>query len=142
MKLNRYKDDILFFLFYTNVGDVLQLAAAAELHNRDWRYHKVYNTSMYINIICIDTSRYLREFITWCSPICESKSYIKIGQLFRVGLVFSCWVICLSFILSSIYLPFYLSYHLLTYLTYISYFRLNTFLSILYDCLLSYLLFM
>merc|ERR1719228_2661965 len=40
VKLNRYKDDILFFMFYTNVGDVLQLAAAAELHNRDWRYHK------------------------------------------------------------------------------------------------------
>ncbi len=44
VKLNRYKDDILFFLFYTNVGDVLQLAAAAELHNRDWRYHKVIKT--------------------------------------------------------------------------------------------------
>merc|ERR1719369_2555112 len=40
VELNRYKDDILFFLFYTNVGDLLQLAAAAELHNRDWRYHK------------------------------------------------------------------------------------------------------
>ncbi|XP_023333121.1 CCR4-NOT transcription complex subunit 2 [Eurytemora carolleeae] len=40
VKLNRYKDDILFFMFYTNVGDVLQMAAAAELHNRDWRYHK------------------------------------------------------------------------------------------------------
>lgn len=40
VKLNRYKDDILFFMFYTNVGDVLQLAAAAELYNRDWRYHK------------------------------------------------------------------------------------------------------
>ena len=37
MKLNRYKDDILFYMFYTNVGDVLQLAAAAELYNRDWR---------------------------------------------------------------------------------------------------------
>ena len=37
VKLNRYKDDILFFMFYTNVGDVLQLAAAAELYNRDWR---------------------------------------------------------------------------------------------------------
>ena len=31
VKLNRYKDDVLFFMFYTNVGDVLQLAAAAEL---------------------------------------------------------------------------------------------------------------
>lgn len=40
VKLNRYKDDVLFFMFYTNVGDVLQLAAAAELYNRDWRYHK------------------------------------------------------------------------------------------------------
>jgi len=27
-------------MFYTNVGDVLQLAAAAELYKRDWRYHK------------------------------------------------------------------------------------------------------
>merc|ERR1711915_1154581 len=40
VKLNRYKDDILFYMFYTNVGDVLQLAAATELYNRDWRYHK------------------------------------------------------------------------------------------------------
>jgi len=40
VKLNRYKDDVLFYMFYTNVGDVLQLAAAAELYNRDWRYHK------------------------------------------------------------------------------------------------------
>ena len=35
--MNRYKDDILFYMFYTNVGDVLQMAAAAELYNRDWR---------------------------------------------------------------------------------------------------------
>lgn len=31
IKLNRYGDDLLFFLFYMNGGDVLQLAAAAEL---------------------------------------------------------------------------------------------------------------
>ena len=31
MKLSRYKDDLLFFMFYNNVGDVLQLAAASEL---------------------------------------------------------------------------------------------------------------
>ena len=36
---NRYKDDLLFYLFYTNPGDVLQIAAAAELYNREWRYH-------------------------------------------------------------------------------------------------------
>lgn len=31
MKLNQYKEDVLFFMFYTSVGDVLQVAAAAEL---------------------------------------------------------------------------------------------------------------
>jgi len=31
MKLNRYGEDLLFFLFYMNGGDVLQLAAATEL---------------------------------------------------------------------------------------------------------------
>lgn len=31
IRLNRYKDDLLFYLFYTNPGDVLQIAAAAEL---------------------------------------------------------------------------------------------------------------
>jgi len=40
VKLNRYKEDLLFYMFYTNVGDILQVAAAAELFNRDWRYHK------------------------------------------------------------------------------------------------------
>ncbi|KAL7301158.1 CCR4-NOT transcription complex subunit 2 isoform X2 [Trichogramma pretiosum] len=39
VKLNRYKDDLLFYMFYTNCGDVLQLAAAAELYTREWRYH-------------------------------------------------------------------------------------------------------
>lgn len=40
IKLNRYGEDLLFFLFYMFSGDILQLAAAAELYNRDWRYHK------------------------------------------------------------------------------------------------------
>ncbi|XP_014674513.1 PREDICTED: CCR4-NOT transcription complex subunit 2-like isoform X2 [Priapulus caudatus] len=40
IKLNRYGEDLLFYMFYTHGGDVLQLAAAAELYNRDWRYHK------------------------------------------------------------------------------------------------------
>lgn len=31
MTLKKYKDDLLFFLFYANVGDFMQLAAAAEL---------------------------------------------------------------------------------------------------------------
>nr|CAG4641697.1 EOG090X06CC [Eurycercus lamellatus] len=40
VKLNRYQEDLLFYLFYTNVGDAMQLAASLELYNRDWRYHK------------------------------------------------------------------------------------------------------
>ncbi|XP_033739507.1 CCR4-NOT transcription complex subunit 2-like isoform X3 [Pecten maximus] len=40
VKLNRYGEDLLFYLFYMNGGDVLQLAAAFELYTRDWRYHK------------------------------------------------------------------------------------------------------
>ena len=31
IRLTRYKDEVLFYLFYTSVGDLLQLAAAAEL---------------------------------------------------------------------------------------------------------------
>jgi len=32
LTLKKYKDDLLFYLFYTNVGDFMQLAAAAELY--------------------------------------------------------------------------------------------------------------
>nr|CAG4645530.1 EOG090X06CC [Lynceus sp. MCZ IZ 141354] len=39
-KLSRYTEDLLFYLFYTYTGDVLQLAAATELYNREWRFHK------------------------------------------------------------------------------------------------------
>ncbi|KAG6457537.1 hypothetical protein O3G_MSEX010341 [Manduca sexta] len=39
LRLNRYKEDLLFYLFYCFVGDVLQIAAASELYNREWRYH-------------------------------------------------------------------------------------------------------
>ncbi|XP_067945931.1 CCR4-NOT transcription complex subunit 2-like [Watersipora subatra] len=40
VKFNRYGEDLLFYLFYCNPGDGLQLAASTELYNRDWRYHK------------------------------------------------------------------------------------------------------
>lgn len=40
IKPSRYNEDLLFYLYYTNGGDILQLAAAAELYARDWRYHK------------------------------------------------------------------------------------------------------
>ncbi|XP_017114674.1 regulator of gene activity isoform X1 [Drosophila elegans] len=37
--LKKLQEDLLFFLFYTNIGDMMQLMAAAELHSREWRYH-------------------------------------------------------------------------------------------------------
>ncbi|XP_048864926.1 CCR4-NOT transcription complex subunit 2 isoform X2 [Brienomyrus brachyistius] len=40
IKLPRYGEDLLFYLYYMNGGDLLQLLAAVELFNRDWRYHK------------------------------------------------------------------------------------------------------
>uniref|UniRef100_A0A3Q2QGW8 CCR4-NOT transcription complex subunit 2 n=1 Tax=Fundulus heteroclitus TaxID=8078 RepID=A0A3Q2QGW8_FUNHE len=40
IKLARYGEDLLFYLYYMNGGDLLQILAAGELFNRDWRYHK------------------------------------------------------------------------------------------------------
>ncbi|XP_065834443.1 CCR4-NOT transcription complex subunit 2-like [Oscarella lobularis] len=40
LKLNRYGEDLLFYLYYSSGGDLMQLAAAAELYQREWRYHK------------------------------------------------------------------------------------------------------
>jgi CCR4-NOT transcription complex subunit 2 len=39
MDLNSYHDDLLFYLFYMNGGDMLQLQVASVLYERDWRYH-------------------------------------------------------------------------------------------------------
>ncbi|KAI6183940.1 NOT2-3-5 domain-containing protein [Aphelenchoides bicaudatus] len=41
IKVNKLSEDILFYLFYNCPGQVYQLAAASELYQRDWRYHKV-----------------------------------------------------------------------------------------------------
>ncbi|XP_063908103.1 regulator of gene activity [Zophobas morio] len=63
MKLSRYKDDLLFFMFYNNVGDVLQLAAASELYSREWRYHteeKVWITQVPGMMLAEKTSTYER----------------------------------------------------------------------------------
>ncbi|CAG0879234.1 unnamed protein product [Cyprideis torosa] len=40
LNLCRYGDDLLFYIFYMYVQDLLQIAAAAELYDREWRYHK------------------------------------------------------------------------------------------------------
>ena len=39
VELERYNDDVLFYLFYINCGDYTQLLAADQLYQRDWRYH-------------------------------------------------------------------------------------------------------
>ncbi|ORZ27803.1 hypothetical protein BCR41DRAFT_299172 [Lobosporangium transversale] len=39
-KLGSVQDETLFYIFYTIPRDVLQDAAALELYNRHWRYHK------------------------------------------------------------------------------------------------------
>ncbi|EDV19773.1 uncharacterized protein TRIADDRAFT_51117 [Trichoplax adhaerens] len=40
IKLNRYNEDLLFYLYYNFGGDFIQLAAANELYDREWRFHK------------------------------------------------------------------------------------------------------
>ncbi|CAF0721278.1 unnamed protein product, partial [Brachionus calyciflorus] len=37
--LTRYHEDTLFYLFYMNGGDLIQLQAAGALFDHDWRYH-------------------------------------------------------------------------------------------------------
>uniref|UniRef100_A0A0N5AGC6 NOT2_3_5 domain-containing protein n=1 Tax=Syphacia muris TaxID=451379 RepID=A0A0N5AGC6_9BILA len=41
IRLNNLSEDTLFFLFYNFPGEVYQRAAACELFNRNWRYHKI-----------------------------------------------------------------------------------------------------
>ena len=36
----RFQLETLFYVFYSMPRDILQMAAAHELYNRDWRYHK------------------------------------------------------------------------------------------------------
>lgn len=40
IRLTKFGDEVLFYLFYFFPNDMMQLAAAHELHGRDWRYHK------------------------------------------------------------------------------------------------------
>lgn len=40
MQNNQLSDETLFYSFYGMPGDVNQLAAAATLYERHWRYHK------------------------------------------------------------------------------------------------------
>lgn len=63
VKFARYKDDLLFFMFYNNCGDVFQVLAAVELYNREWRYHteeKVWITQVPGMVLLEKTSTYER----------------------------------------------------------------------------------
>ncbi|KAJ3622579.1 hypothetical protein Zmor_004489 [Zophobas morio] len=39
-KIKHLPEECLFYIFYAMPRDVLQQAAAAELYNRDWRFHR------------------------------------------------------------------------------------------------------
>lgn len=39
-KMANLNDEALIFMFYSSPGDLQQVMAAQELHNRNWRYHK------------------------------------------------------------------------------------------------------
>ncbi|CAL4087988.1 unnamed protein product, partial [Meganyctiphanes norvegica] len=40
VKFDRYGEDLLFYMFYSNAGDLLQILAASELLEKLWRYSK------------------------------------------------------------------------------------------------------
>ena len=68
-----YKEDLLFYFFYNCPGDAIQLAAAVELYNRDWRYHmeeKVLNvfSDLHNCSLCFHISEY---FSPKSTPICR-----------------------------------------------------------------------
>ena len=37
---SKYNEDLLFWMFYSNPNDYMQLTAAEELFQRNWRFHK------------------------------------------------------------------------------------------------------
>ena len=39
-KPNKYSDDLLFWMFYSNPNDKMQLLAAEQLFERNWKFHK------------------------------------------------------------------------------------------------------
>ena len=40
LKVQSFSEETLFYIFYTMPRDAMQEAAAVELTNRNWRYHK------------------------------------------------------------------------------------------------------
>ncbi|CAH1125897.1 unnamed protein product [Ceutorhynchus assimilis] len=83
MKLSIYKDDVLFFLFYTSVGDVLQIAAATELYSREWRYHmeeKVWITQVPGMVLIEKTNTYERGTYYFF----DSQSWRKVAKEFHL----------------------------------------------------------
>lgn len=61
--LKNYDEDTIFFLFYMFPKDIFQMAAAAELHSRKWRFHtkeKVWITRMSSMPILEKNSEYER----------------------------------------------------------------------------------
>ncbi len=68
LTLKKYKDDLLFFLFYGNVGDYMQLAAAAEL------YVSLFNFLCVPNPSSRCANNLLFFFVFFCSSSTHSHS--------------------------------------------------------------------
>ncbi|KAI6242663.1 NOT2-3-5 domain-containing protein [Aphelenchoides fujianensis] len=52
VKMGKLSEDLLFYIFYNSPGQVYQLAAAAELYQRDWRYHMTKHVWVTRNPFC------------------------------------------------------------------------------------------
>lgn len=63
LHMRRFYEEVLFYIFYAMPKDVLQLLAASELYDRNWRYHKI-------------EQRWLRNFQ---EPLTKTQSY-EIGS--------------------------------------------------------------
>lgn len=48
VRMDRYGNDVLFYIFYTYGGDARQIEAATELHKRGWKFHK--DDGVWINL--------------------------------------------------------------------------------------------
>ncbi|WBW74646.1 CCR4-Not complex NOT box subunit 2 [Schizosaccharomyces osmophilus] len=62
-KVIQFSDETLFYIFYTKPQDILQEAAAQELTNRNWRFHK--------------------EFRVWLTPVPGTKPLQRTPQFER-----------------------------------------------------------
>jgi CCR4-NOT transcription complex subunit 2 len=70
----KFQLETLFYVFYSMPRDVLQLAAAQELYNRDWRFHK--ELKMWLTRVTAQTAT---------APVPEVTKYMAPGATTQTG---------------------------------------------------------